>query len=487
MTSGIATGRVGDFSWLTPVLTTAVAGTCAGAACALYPQLALPVAVALGLTVMAALLWQFVGVTVAAFPLLLLLSLTTVIGRDFSFVEIGPLFTTEATLLFVGAAMLVAIGLNGRLDDRPVPRLPLTLFAAYGLIGVVAAVRGFAVGADPYYVGRDAVLVVYAALAVFTVVLFRSLSDMRRVQAVLFWSALPATALAILGEVGVADKGIAVAQGIYVSFFLLAVLTRATQGLRVAAWQWGVVGVQVGLLATQQARATWMALIAAVLVLMLTGSGRARMRPAAWAGAGVTLILAVAIWGPAPVKESTLARGAANSVSGTLAPSPTGTRDAANSQWRLEFWASDLRAVAKSPVTGTGFGPGSSFCFAEFCEDTRLTHEREAFTGPHNSFINVAFRTGVPGIAVLVGLILAALSSARRGLKAVRAEGLTDDIASIRLALATFTLITVTAFFSVALESPHMGIFFWVSMGLLFVAGTAGGSSTSVAPDRTRT
>ena len=62
---------------------------------------------------------------------------------------------------------------------------------------------------------------------------------------------------------------------------------------------------------------------------------------------------------------------------------------------------------------------------------------------------------------LLLGLIWSALRAGR--------SALPDETARIGIALLLFA--AVTAFFSVALEGPYMGVPFWALIGMLWVIG----------------
>lgn len=462
----------GEFARGLLVFLTALA---VGAIVGTQSHVVVPTAAVLVLAIVAVTVAKRVPFRLAGFAFLALLALMTVLGRDFSYLHVGPLFVTDATLGFVGLALAGHWLLQSGPARKPVPWFPGLVLVLYALCGVLAAARGLAGDSDPYYVARDAVLAVYAGVLLITVILFRGVEDARHVQNVLFWASVAATLYALLSVTGLVAPGVAVAQGLYLSFFLLAVLTRWTQGVRVRTLEWGIALLQLGLIVAMTARAAWMALIAATILLVGTGAGRAKYRPAAFVAAGLALALAVLVWAPSSVPETPVTQEVAASVTGTVAPGLTEGRKAANSEWRLEFWKHDLRTVAAKPVNGVGFGPGASFCFLSLCEDTRGSRRKEAFTGPHNSYINIAYRMGLPAITLLLVLIFFGVRQALRGLSTTRAEGRGADVATIRLALAQFTFVAVIAFFSVGLETPYIGLFFWLFLGLLFTVAAHGG------------
>jgi O-antigen ligase len=272
----------------------------------------------------------------------------------------------------------------------------------------------------------------------------------------LYWSALAVTAIYLLrNQLG--WQGPNHALGLQMAFFFIPVLARYTGGERVRLWEWAVVALQLAIPISLGTRTAWTALFVALVFLMLT----ARRRFGVWvtvaaALAGLVLVAIVAPAATEPIQQQ------AESFAARPGPS-SDSNAAANASWREEFWKHDLRGAVHHPVTGVGFGPASDFCFSGNgeCWDTRLTRDADQISGPHNGFVDVLYRMGLPGLLLLLGLLWTAV---RSGLRA-----LPDPVARTALALLLFA--TVTAFFSVALEGPYMGIPFWALVGMLWVCG----------------
>lgn len=99
----------------------------------------------------------------------------------------------------------------------------------------------------------------------------------------------------------------------------------------------------------------------------------------------------------------------------------------ANTGWRLEFWADEATAIADTYGVGIGYGTTyASFEFTEpqsemfynpvdgrygatpFSQNEEYTKEQRPFvTASHNSFVSVAFRLGIPGLALFVAALAA--------------------------------------------------------------------------------
>jgi O-antigen ligase len=456
----------------------ALLGGLGGAASALVPGVAVASAVGIFLLLGLIGLSRWWGLSPAAVMFLVLLSGTSITGRVFSYVQIGPLYITDAVLLLLGLTLLLKAGLGRMSIARSVPSRFWWLLGGYFAVGLLAAARGIDSGTDTYYVARDAVLVAYSVSTVFIIALFKGPSDVRRVHKVLYWSAVPATAFAAATAATFDTGGIAVALGLYLSFFFLNVMARWTQGFRPARWEWVFVVVQFVLVTLLTARTAWVGALVAVGFLMLSGRPERRRRMLGGMMLTATVLVAIYTWLPPSVKESEVGVKIEHGVQGAINPGAQQTYQSANAAWRLAFWRKDLTEMARQPLTGVGFGPGADFCFQGYCSDQRKSRESSQISGPHNSYVNVAYRTGLPGIVALLGVIAVAVRAAWRGVRQARSEA---DALTARLAIATFAFAAVTCFFAVGLEGPFIGLFFWVPLGLLLLCGApaAGNSSRS--------
>jgi hypothetical protein len=140
----------------------------------------------------------------------------------------------------------------------------------------------------------------------------------------------------------------------------------------------------------------------------------------------------------------------------------------ANAQWRLAFWKFMVKEAAQRPLLGVGFGAPSNFEWNGIRYDSRTGDPTDPFdvSGPHNSFLNVLYRTGLPGFLALVAIMLIAFV---RVVAVIKRTSGGDKALAIWLAAGIVTT-TVSASFNVALEGPFMGIFFWAFIGLALLA-----------------
>lgn len=91
----------------------------------------------------------------------------------------------------------------------------------------------------------------------------------------------------------------------------------------------------------------------------------------------------------------------------------------ANSLWRTRFWADELNMLVESHFMGVGFGTSyassnflNPFTYQPWGEGDPFVataqysiYDKVFVTGPHNSFVSVAFRLGLVGIGLFVAYL----------------------------------------------------------------------------------
>jgi probable O-glycosylation ligase (exosortase A-associated) len=132
---------------------------------------------------------------------------------------------------------------------------------------------------------------------------------------------------------------------------------------------------------------------------------------------------------------------------------------------RIEIWKRGLGYVAQHPVTGVG---NSNFLVAERTISARAREDNFAGKVSHNSFVEVAAETGLPGFALyLAALVVAALSAFRLSNDLARMPGAgAKDAGAVASALG----ISVLCFFigGFFLSMAHMQLLMTV---IALVAG----------------
>lgn len=134
-----------------------------------------------------------------------------------------------------------------------------------------------------------------------------------------------------------------------------------------------------------------------------------------------------------------------------------------NNIWRLLVWRRML-SDAQGGHLIVGAGVGKAWFYPALYQ-TRFHYgeEREGLD-PHNSFLNVFYRYGAIGLALLLALIVAVLFSAWKALRIQPALGdvLLEGLVLFFAYSAAFTC------FTVSLEGPSYAMPFWMSLGLIY-------------------
>ena len=143
------------------------------------------------------------------------------------------------------------------------------------------------------------------------------------------------------------------------------------------------------------------------------------------------------------------------------------SQEANNVHWRLSMWKFMLEKTAHDPVFGVGFGRPTNFVWRGMIYDARTGDKTNSqdVTGPHNSFVNMLFRMGLLGLLPLLALLVIAGLRSWRVL--VRETLAALDRAFALTSVAMVVAVAVAACFSVALEGPYIGLFFWLALGLV--------------------
>lgn len=435
-----------------------------------------------------------------------LLALTAALGRAFSRLGVGEtLFITEVLLVAVIALLLVRLGVPTAWHQLRA-RVPLALLGAFWLLGAIAAVRGLQ-AFDLSLVTEDIGIAEYSVLLPLVALV---VSDRRRLE--LLAKALLIGSVAALvvflahsialraGGGGAPFSMPAGAFGMYISFFVIWIAARAVNGIRVPRWELALAAVGLfGMWLTDQ-RSVW-------LVALLAGVGVVALAPrkrilAAAAGLGataaVTFALYLALSDAFPIPQGTTSGGVAEQQPTQPVEEIGGiaggeSEEGANVEWRLSYWKELARRSASNPSTaaiGVGFGEPLAFTWAGKKYDFRDGDPAAQMDvgGPHNSFVAIMHRMGVPALLAVLGILAVA---AWRALPLLREDRLPASRRAELVAILGVLLSTIAiAGFNEALKGPFLGMFFWVALALLLVYPVIernSGSSTSSREGSERT
>jgi hypothetical protein len=128
----------------------------------------------------------------------------------------------------------------------------------------------------------------------------------------------------------------------------------------------------------------------------------------------------------------------------------TGDLDDANIDWRLLNWYEVFDGIVRRPL-----GHGFAVWDFSFTADDPLN-------GSHNSFLDLTYRIGVPGLALLLSMPAVLMRETR---EVVQRTGPSKHVLAITVCACVVAYL-VFATFNVVLETPHLSILFWVLLGL---------------------
>ena len=137
----------------------------------------------------------------------------------------------------------------------------------------------------------------------------------------------------------------------------------------------------------------------------------------------------------------------------------------ANSWWRLLYWKDELAQLVQSYGLGVGYGTsyatenfvgnlGSvvSGPFAATAEYSTL--DKLFITGPHNSYVSIAFRLGIVGIVLFLVMIFDLIE---------KISEKSNDISRCAIFMLFSSIVLIGV--NVGLESPYYLIMFVFSFG----------------------
>lgn len=139
----------------------------------------------------------------------------------------------------------------------------------------------------------------------------------------------------------------------------------------------------------------------------------------------------------------------------------------ANSAWRIRFWNDELVQLVQSKGLGVGFGTsyatkafvGNQWAIPGSPYNPLFRHHTKEYmmmvTGPHNSFISVAFRMGVAGIVTFLGFLASIFKGMWKNIEQV-------PIFRLFVFFAAIAIISV----NVGLENPGYLIVFVFAMAM---------------------
>lgn len=404
------------------------------------------------------------------FLLLLLILGFVLFARSFAHlgVEIGglPLYVTE-TVLFATVAILLLDKFVGGEKVNYLKNIPFKKeFAFFYLIGFIALIRGF-IYHTPILTLRHSALFYYSIFYFLMPILFNNL---RRVELLFKLFFIASIVISVTTLLGINPRlnvygGLGGFNYLYLSlavivesFYFASLKKRVYKVLFLL-----IIFLQLSVIFTGAVRGAWIALLVSMLFFLYLspkmGKLKARMRKFFLLAILGGIILVIFTASIKPVLFNKVKAEAVSLVFFYRMQSAP----ANNVRWRLFVWRDMLRELSKKPLFGWGFGKPfrSPTLIALGWED----YEKEKWTDPHNSHLNIAYKTGILGYLVFLLIMVRFFKRTMRFLLRMRED---DKIKLYIAALLTCSVnILVLSFFEVVLEGPYMGSFLWITMGLI--------------------
>lgn len=400
------------------------------------------------------------------------------LGKGFAYLGFPPIYIGEVTLAILLGMTLARGGM--RLAFRSPLSWGLLVFALWGAFRTIPYIGIYRIDA-----ARDAVIWAYSVFAVLVATFLLRLDAIRTVPQVfekfcgpfLLW-VVPALALVtffgnsiprILGtsepflDIKPGDTAVHLA-GV-ASFLLLGLHRQANDRSNVSPVKEGVWWVLIllsAVLATTSNRGGLLAFLAACLVAI-------GIRPIANAAkvllcAFFFLVLIISnthistLRADGSVRDisATQLKDNFSSVFGKNSEDLDGTR-----QWRIDWWNKIIDYTVKGPYFWGGKGFGINLAD----DDGFQVTDDHSLRSPHNGHLTILARSGVPGLAIWIGLqMLFGFSLIRCYFIAISTKN--QRLARLNVWIFCYWLaFLINGTFDVFLEGPQGGIWFWCWFG----------------------
>jgi O-antigen ligase len=412
-----------------------------------------------------------------------LLFLTQALSARFS--QLGfdsvSIHVTEVAMLAALGFALWRHGLRGAFDTVA-DRVPLPLLVVLWLAGAIAVLRGLsAFGLDRTI--DDIGLVDYTLVLVLVALVVDSRPRLEAVTLALAGGGLATLLLFGIPDIGArtfSDTSTTIgfppaAVGLSVSFYIVWVAARVVSDAPPSVPHLILAAAGLVVVGLAQARGAWIALAAGLLAVAVLSDTWRRRAVATAAALGLS---AASVFGALAVEtalgDRVVPPGAERADVRTVEGEAEAWTGDENSRWRFAFWGELLERSTDRPVLGAGFAEPSRFVWEGELYDARTGEPGFDVTGPHNGFVDIVYRMGVPALAAVVGLMAVALWRLRTSLDG-RQRGDPDRLRQVTL-LGMFAAAVAIVSFNDALRVPYLAIFFWALLGLLLVEGRIGRS-----------
>jgi hypothetical protein len=368
-------------------------------------------------------------------------------GKGFAYIGLPPLYVGEIAFL-IGIAVFLRSGVLVA-SIATLPAVVLVATMIWVLVRTVPFLNVY--GFDAL---RDSVIILYGGFAFVVIGLL--LEDARRIDTVIRYYR---TALVVFPAMAVGfwltkywgeyvpklygpNVPVVEITASSVGTHLAGTAVFVLVGYRKVSFLWVVVWiVTLAMLGATTRGAMLAALVPIMFAMIMLGRLRSML---------ITLAAGLGILGLLYASEDTFYEEAKDSIE----------------QWRLDWWDVIINDTFHGPSFWTGRGFGLNIADEDgFAGTVNTRNPRPLTRSPHNAFMTLLARAGVPGV-VLWSLVLISWSGMMlRAMLVARARG-HKQWTGLFLFITCYAMsIIINAAFDVTLEGPMQGIWFWCLFG----------------------
>ena len=386
-------------------------------------------------------------------------------NKSFSYLSLGigniPIYVTELILAF----FLLKIALFGIIKKKiKEVKTPLDIpFAVYYSIGLILLFRDL-----PHYgieAVRDFVIVYYSLFFYVITENMVSFEDIQKMVKVCFIGSILSVIFffirSSIPQLGNAfgpllSKSIYIAYGMHISITILFCIALRNYLDKRKVFIVAIVSIQLLAVVLTESRSVWVSLaISLIFVFIISKEQRSIILPL-----GLLIFVVILIWSYSTFFNSTLF----NDIyleGKSIFDSNMQTVSAETSKWRITTGIAGIHQFLRAPL-GSGFGRPADMVFLDIVGGSNPS-ERMLQTDYHNVLLAILVRMGFEGLIVFIWI------NAVFYYRCIRFCRNTDEPlyrAYMIGILACHLSIAINSMFFQFIQTPYMGIFYWIFMGL---------------------
>ncbi len=385
-------------------------------------------------------------------------------GREWSVISVGPVYTTDVTLLFLWLGVFLLF-----LTRRKKRELPFKMHMwAILLVAFLQLLHGLLIYNNTMMSLRQFAPFIYLTFAWALFYIYSQEKDIRKLLKFIFYC----SALSVVAHV----SGFSFAEysighysvwgvAVFIGLYLYGCAARRMEKRLITI---GLITNLLGIFSVP-VRGAWIALLLTLLFcgLMWGKSSRKKINGRVIRNSMLGLLIFVGVIFLAsminPEFESRVS--SLFSIGQSISGEGGNSASEKNTEWRYLVWSDMFNAYLKQPILGYGFGD-------KFMPPTIValgwgTGDSD-FLDPHNSHLHFLYMLGSIGFLVFefffVRLVI-------RFINVLNQPAISDASKMLIISLlGSVGYIFLLANFEVVFESPYMVVYMWICLGLLFSA-----------------